>query len=96
MEGESVTLHTGVTEVQKYRLIEWMFGNSRIAEIYNLTRSSSIYDTDNDKTLKTRLKLDHQTGSLTITNTRTTDSGLYQLTLTSEETKYKSFSVTVS
>ncbi|KAL0146660.1 hypothetical protein M9458_058000, partial [Cirrhinus mrigala] len=96
MEGESVTLHTGVTEVQKYHLIHWMFGDSQIAEINNLTRSSSIYDTDNDKTVKNRLKLDQLTGSLTITNTRTTDSGLYQLILTSEETKYKSFSVTVS
>uniref|UniRef100_A0A8C2BJY9 Immunoglobulin domain-containing protein n=1 Tax=Cyprinus carpio TaxID=7962 RepID=A0A8C2BJY9_CYPCA len=96
MEGESVSLNTGVTEVQNYHLIQWMFGETQIAEINNLIKSSSIYGTDDDKTLKHRLKLDPQTGSLTITHTRTTDSGLYQLILTSGETRSKSFRVTVS
>ncbi|XP_059403386.1 uncharacterized protein LOC132136861 [Carassius carassius] len=96
MEGESVSLNTGVTEVQKYRLIQWRFGETRIAQFNSLTRSSSTYDTDDDKTLKNRLNLDPQTGSLTITNSRTTDSGLYQLILTSRETRSKSFRVTVS
>ncbi|XP_058617251.1 uncharacterized protein LOC131530800 isoform X1 [Onychostoma macrolepis] len=96
MEGDSVALNTGVTEVQNYYLIHWVFRETRIAEINNLTKSSSIYNTDDDKTLRDRLQLDPQTGSLTITNTRTTDSGLYQLILTSEETRSKNFSVTVS
>ncbi len=97
MEGDSVTLNTGVTEVQNNRLIQWMFGETQIAEINRLSQSSSIYGTDDDKTLRDRLQLDPQTGSLTITNTRTTDSGRYQLIiLTSEETRYKSFRVTVS
>uniref|UniRef100_A0A8C1Y5P5 Ig-like domain-containing protein n=1 Tax=Cyprinus carpio TaxID=7962 RepID=A0A8C1Y5P5_CYPCA len=96
MEGDSVSLNTGVTEVQNYHMIQWMFGEIQIAEINNLTKINSIYDTDDDKTLKNRLKLDPQTGSLTITNTRTTDSGLYQLRLTSGETRSKSFRVTVS
>ncbi len=95
MEGDSVTLNPGVTEVQNYHLIQWKFGETQIAKISNLSKSSTIYNTDDDKTLRDRVKLD-QTGSLTITNTRTTDSGLYKLTLTSDETRYKSFRVTVS
>uniref|UniRef100_A0A8C1MU51 Immunoglobulin domain-containing protein n=1 Tax=Cyprinus carpio TaxID=7962 RepID=A0A8C1MU51_CYPCA len=96
MKGESVSLNTDVTEVQNYHLIQWMFGEIQIAEINNLIKINSIYDTDDDKTLKHRLKLDPQTGSLTITHTRTTDSGLYQLRLTSGEIRSKSFRVTVS
>uniref|UniRef100_A0A8C1LD00 Immunoglobulin domain-containing protein n=1 Tax=Cyprinus carpio TaxID=7962 RepID=A0A8C1LD00_CYPCA len=96
MEGDSVSLNTGVTEVQNYHLIQWMFGEIKIAEINRLSQSSSIYGTDDDKTLKNRLNLDPQSGSLTITHTRTTDSGLYQLILTSGETRSKSFRVTVS
>uniref|UniRef100_A0A8C2CYQ9 Ig-like domain-containing protein n=1 Tax=Cyprinus carpio TaxID=7962 RepID=A0A8C2CYQ9_CYPCA len=96
MEGESVSLNTSVTEVQNYHLIQWMFGETQIAEINNLIKINSIYGTDDDKTLQNRLNLDPQTGSLTITNTRTTDSGLYKLILTSRETRSKSFRVTVS
>ncbi len=93
MEGDSVALNPDVTEVQKYMLIQWMFESTRIAELNRLTQTSSTYDSA-DGRFRDRLKLD-QTGSLTITNTRTTDSGLYQLTLVSEETKYKIFNVTV-
>uniref|UniRef100_A0A672KE28 Ig-like domain-containing protein n=1 Tax=Sinocyclocheilus grahami TaxID=75366 RepID=A0A672KE28_SINGR len=81
-EGESVTLDTRIIKNQN-NSITWYFNDTLIAEITG--DQSKIY----------RLKLD-QTGSLTITNTRTTDSGLYQLTLTSGETKDKRFNVTVS
>ncbi|XP_067254925.1 uncharacterized protein [Chanodichthys erythropterus] len=94
MEGDSVTLNTDVTEVQKYSWIKWTFGSTRIAQINRLTQTNSTYDGP-DKRFKDRLKLD-QTGSLTITNTRTTDSGVYNLSLTRGETKYKSFNVQVN
>ncbi|XP_026119861.1 uncharacterized protein LOC113099027 [Carassius auratus] len=96
MEGESVSLNTGVTEVQDYHLIQWRFGETLIAQINSLTKSSSTYDTEDDKTLKNRLNLDPQTGSLTITNSRTTDSGLYTLQIRGRETRSKSFRITVS
>ncbi|KAL0161164.1 hypothetical protein M9458_044889, partial [Cirrhinus mrigala] len=43
-----------------------------------------------------RLKLDHKTGSLTITYIRTTDSGMYKLQINSSRIGItKSFNVTV-
>ncbi|XP_058617510.1 uncharacterized protein LOC131530974 [Onychostoma macrolepis] len=96
MEGDSVTLQTH-TELQTEDLITWTFGLSetRIAQINKDTGRFSTYDAL-DGRFRDRLKLDHQTGSLTITNTRTTDSGLYHVTISSRtDTTYR-FSVTVS
>ncbi|XP_077082131.1 uncharacterized protein LOC143735775 [Siphateles boraxobius] len=77
MEGDSVTLKTGVTTNQQNR-IRWYFNGILIAEI---TRGQSKICTDVQckERFRNRLKLDHQTGSLTISNSRTTDSGVYQL-----------------
>ncbi|XP_067253039.1 uncharacterized protein [Chanodichthys erythropterus] len=93
MEGDSVTLNIDVTEVQKYLLIQWAFGSTRIAEFNRLTQTNSTYDGP-DERFRDRLKLD-QTGSLTITNTTTTDSGLYQLTIVSKGSSYINFNLTV-
>ncbi|XP_056304554.1 uncharacterized protein LOC130216699 [Danio aesculapii] len=93
MEGDSVTLYTDITEVQKYLLIQWMFRNSRIAEVNRLAQSNSTYDGPGGR-FRDRLYLD-EIGSLTITNTKITDSGIYKLTLTRRETSYRSFNVTV-
>uniref|UniRef100_A0A671TDI9 Immunoglobulin domain-containing protein n=1 Tax=Sinocyclocheilus anshuiensis TaxID=1608454 RepID=A0A671TDI9_9TELE len=85
MEGDSVTLNSGLTEIQTDDEIEWRFGHTNllIAEL--------------SMNFKTRLKLDHQTGSLTITNTRTTDSGLYEVKISSSKhTINQRFNVTVS
>ncbi|XDV23348.1 hypothetical protein PO909_027948 [Leuciscus waleckii] len=73
MEGDSVTLNSGVTEVQKDDDIEWRFNSILIAK-------ANIPQYGNEERFRDRLKLD-RTGSLTITNTRTTDSGLYKLTV---------------
>ncbi|XDV23454.1 hypothetical protein PO909_028028, partial [Leuciscus waleckii] len=54
------------------------------------------YKTDfPDERFRDRLKLDEKTGSLTITNTRTTDSGLYRVTSSRTETPLNTFNLTV-
>ncbi|XP_056304444.1 uncharacterized protein LOC130216575 [Danio aesculapii] len=72
-EADSATLHTGVTEIQDNDDIVWKLGadNSVIAEISRDKQTDNIY--------RDRLKLDDQTGSLTITNTTTEDAGDYKL-----------------
>ncbi|XP_077081359.1 uncharacterized protein LOC143734881 isoform X1 [Siphateles boraxobius] len=81
MEGDSVTLQTDVTEIQKADLILWTFGpeRTRIAQINRQVNKLSLYDDVLDGRFRDRLSLDNQTGSLTITNTTTEHSGVYEL-----------------
>uniref|UniRef100_A0A8C1V762 Immunoglobulin domain-containing protein n=1 Tax=Cyprinus carpio TaxID=7962 RepID=A0A8C1V762_CYPCA len=85
-EGDSVTLQINVTEIQTDDEIEWKFGTKRnlIAKING--KNSRIFDGP-DGRFRDRLKLDHQTGSLIITNTRTTDSGLYEVEISSRRSE---------
>ncbi|KAL0161050.1 hypothetical protein M9458_044775, partial [Cirrhinus mrigala] len=94
MKGDPVTLH--VPQLQGNELIVWGFGDEgkRIAKHDMEAKSSLLYDTD--ERFRDRLKLDHQTGSLIITNSRTTDSGPYTVKISSnKQTSYKRFTVTV-
>ncbi|XDV22055.1 hypothetical protein PO909_027028 [Leuciscus waleckii] len=96
MEGDSVTLHADVSDIQgDITVIEWMFGaentDTVIAEINRAANINTVYERFRD-----RGQMDIQTGSLTITNIRTTDSGLYKLDITSTNTVVvKTFRVTV-
>ncbi len=67
MEGDSVTLHTGVKANQQGR-IRWYFNGIRIAQINgDLSKTCTDVQCNEDtETFRDRLKLDHQTGSLTI------------------------------
>ncbi|XP_057181311.1 T-lymphocyte surface antigen Ly-9-like isoform X2 [Triplophysa rosa] len=94
MEGDSVTLHTHLTHIQRDDQILWMFGpqGTRIAEIYY--QKPNTYD----KTGRYggRLRINSQTGSLTITNITSTDSGLHELQIiNSRATLYKRFNISV-
>ncbi|XDV23528.1 hypothetical protein PO909_028073, partial [Leuciscus waleckii] len=97
MEGDSVTLHTDV-ETNQQEKIKWFFNNTRIAQI-TVDQSKICTDVqcnEGTERFRDRLKLDHQTGSLTITNITNTDSGVYQLQIISSNTVIgKIFSVTV-
>ncbi|KAK9967242.1 hypothetical protein ABG768_001650 [Culter alburnus] len=96
MEGDSVTLNTGVQTKHKED-VKWYFSNTRIAQI---SGDLSLICTDvqcneGNERFRDRLKLDHQTGSLTIMNTRNSDSGEYQLKIFSSSDSEMIFSVTV-
>ncbi|KAK7136653.1 hypothetical protein R3I93_016867 [Phoxinus phoxinus] len=80
--GDPVTLHTDLTEIQTDDVMQWMFGDTVIAEINKAQKQSSTSDGP-DGRFRGRLKLDNQTGSLNITHTRYTDSGLYELKISS-------------
>ncbi|XDV23547.1 hypothetical protein PO909_028083 [Leuciscus waleckii] len=97
MEGDSVLLHSDVTEIHEDDDILWKFGteNSIIAKISREKQIFSTYDDVPDGRFRDRLKLDHQSGSLTITNTRSTDTGLYSLDIFGAEHSSKTFSVSV-
>ncbi len=97
MEGDSVTLNPDLTGTQTDDLIMWRFGPNYvlIAKLIKVSSKISIYDDVLDGRFRDRLKLDHQTGSLTITNTRTTDSGLYQIIIKGTKLTINRFNVTV-
>ncbi|XP_073717891.1 uncharacterized protein [Misgurnus anguillicaudatus] len=78
--GESVTLETRVTEIQRDEKIEWMFGDkdSIIAQIDSAFDIFCTCDGGND-VFNNTLELDHQTGDLTIKNIRKRHAGVYTL-----------------
>ncbi|XP_077081805.1 uncharacterized protein LOC143735488 [Siphateles boraxobius] len=96
MEGESVILQPNFTNIQKDDQIRWNFGHKDIliAQINSQNNAPKFYNGSADGRFIGRLKLD-QTGSLTITNLRTTDSGLYQVKTTRSETPLNIFSLIV-
>ncbi|XDV23435.1 hypothetical protein PO909_028013 [Leuciscus waleckii] len=97
MEGDYVTLNTDAAEIQRDKVIEWRFGHNDIliARINRQNNERTIYNGSADGKFRDRLKLDEKTGSLTITNTRTTDSGLYKVTSSRTETPLNTFNLTI-
>ncbi|XP_056615480.1 uncharacterized protein LOC130430399 isoform X2 [Triplophysa dalaica] len=94
-EGGSVTLHTHLTELQTVDLIHWTFKGVLIANVNRVFDRDPVYDSDVRFT--DRLKMNPQTGDLTITNITSEHTGLYQLEIISEktETMFQTFSLRV-
>ncbi|XP_048038245.1 uncharacterized protein LOC125263285 isoform X1 [Megalobrama amblycephala] len=97
-EGDSVALKTDLTEIQTDDLILWTFGTDKslIAKLNRKSSKISIYDDVLDGRFRDRLNLDHQTGSLTITNITTEHDGLYEGTIEGKKEIRCRFSVSVS
>ncbi|XP_016396741.1 uncharacterized protein LOC107730409 [Sinocyclocheilus rhinocerous] len=95
MEGDSVTLNTGVKTNQQDD-IKWYFSGFLVAHISGdqSKNCTDVQCNEGTERFRDRLKLDHQTGSLTITNTRTTDSGDYKLQIFSSSDSETIFNVT--
>ncbi|XP_056304027.1 uncharacterized protein LOC130216160 [Danio aesculapii] len=93
-EGESVTLHTGVIK-QQHEDIKWYFNYIRIAQLNGdfSDMCTDVQCNEGTERFRDRLKLDRKTGSLTIININTADSGEYQLVVNGNSGKI--FNVTV-
>uniref|UniRef100_A0A8C1TA98 Immunoglobulin domain-containing protein n=1 Tax=Cyprinus carpio TaxID=7962 RepID=A0A8C1TA98_CYPCA len=80
MEGDSVIFHTDVKRNQQED-IKWYFSSTRIAQINGALSfiCTDVQCNEGTERFRDRLKLDHQTGSLTIMNITNTDSGDYKL-----------------
>ncbi|XP_003201035.4 uncharacterized protein isoform X2 [Danio rerio] len=96
-EGDSVTLSSAVTKIREDEDILWKYGAklSLIAEISRASRIFSTYDDVLDGSFRDRLKLDNQTGSLTIINITTEHAGRYEQQLSGVKWSSKTFRVSV-
>ncbi|XP_067261117.1 uncharacterized protein [Chanodichthys erythropterus] len=91
-KGDSVTLDTGLTE---FNHINWLFGDS-YSFISKSDGNEISYPLNDTERFRDRLKLNNQTGSLTINNIRITDSGVYHLEINHDYvTSNKKFRVAV-
>ncbi|XP_042167709.1 uncharacterized protein LOC112231748 [Oncorhynchus tshawytscha] len=94
-EGQSVTLHPGLTGLQADKIF-WFFGpvipNTSIVES-QLIRGENI--TEFKGRFREKLQLDRETGSLTIRNLTLNNSGVYQLDIFNTHKTSQRFYLTV-
>ncbi len=96
MERDSVTLYINVNEIHGDDDILWKFGaeKSQIAQMKKKNQLS-ITNNDFDERFRDRLKLNNQTGSLTITNITTQHAGVDQLEIAGAKKASKTFNVSM-
>ncbi len=97
MEGDYVTLNTGVTKIHEDDDVFWNYRDEKslIAKFNRDIKISSIYDDVLEGRFRDRLKLDNQTGSLTITDMRTEHTGVYKLLISRVNVTLKAFNISV-
>ncbi|KAL0161156.1 hypothetical protein M9458_044881, partial [Cirrhinus mrigala] len=96
MEGDPIILKSGIkTRLQEN--IRWIFNDTLFAEITgDLSKiCTDVQCDDGDGRFRERLKVNHQTGSLTIMNITNTNTGCYKLQIIRERIHEKHFSVSV-
>ncbi|XDV23436.1 hypothetical protein PO909_028014 [Leuciscus waleckii] len=93
MAGECLVLITDFKVVRDEK-VEWRFEDKILKTGMNGDISKTSYGAD--VRFRGRLELHHQTGSLTIKDTRTSDTGVYHLNICSGKNICWEFSVTVS
>ncbi|KAL1251980.1 hypothetical protein QQF64_019776, partial [Cirrhinus molitorella] len=94
-EGDSVTLNADQTEVSKDDILwECETEMDAIAE-FNKTAGKFSTSDGRDGRFRNRLKVDNQTGSLTITNITTQHAGDYKLKITGKKGPLKAFRISV-
>ncbi|XP_073699646.1 uncharacterized protein [Garra rufa] len=96
LEGDSVCLISDLTKILDGD-ITWTFGAQNKSLLAKIKRKKQIFSTFDgpDGRFRDRLKLNNQTGSLTITNTRTEHTGVYQLQMLGAKLSTKTFNVSV-
>ncbi|XP_048054172.1 uncharacterized protein LOC125272969 [Megalobrama amblycephala] len=90
-EGDTVTLDYDLNEIKDNDVIQWRFGddeNTVIAEIIKRDDRFTVYDDVLDGRFRDRLKLDKQTGSLTIINITMKHTGLYKLKINNKKVHF--------
>lgn len=95
-KGDSVVLHTNITEIQKDEEIVWRFKKEHvIARIIKDKQIFSTFDNEADGIFKGKLHL-NRNGNLIITNIGPNTSGIYELDVKGKyHTLHNSFNVTI-
>ncbi|KAL6466546.1 hypothetical protein MHYP_G00243500 [Metynnis hypsauchen] len=97
LEGNTGTIHTGLTGVQSDAHILWFYRSENVdIKIVNsqIIRGEIITDYDSER-FRDRLQLNRNSGSLTIRNINREDSGVYKLQIITGTSSVWSFSVDV-
>lgn len=92
-----ITLRTGVTEIQYEDKILWTFGDEETLIAQIIKGAAPSFCDFEDGMFRDRLKINPQTGDLTLTNITARCTGLYQVQIHSRrrETEYIGYKVAI-